>query len=65
MEHFGDYQTEIYMAGLSGVTPSLPVDHPTLEARAASALSRQVLSYVQGGCGDEQTQHRNVEAFRD
>jgi lactate 2-monooxygenase len=65
MQHFGDYQTEIYMAGLAGVTPALPVDHHTLEARAASALSPQVLSYVQGGCGDEQTQRRNVEAFGD
>ena len=65
MQHFGDYQTEIYMAGLAGVIPSLPVDHLTLEARASSALSPQVLSYVQGGCGDEQTQRRNVEAFRD
>lgn len=60
---FGDYQNEIYFAGLQGVLPQFPVDYRTLEARAAGALPASVLSYVQGGCGDETTQIRNVEAF--
>jgi len=62
--HFGDYQNAIYGAGLSGVLPKLPVDFATLERRAAAALPPQVLSYVQGGAGDEWTQDVNVTAFR-
>lgn len=65
MPHFGDYQNEIYGLGLRAVKPKLPVDCPTLEARAAAALSPDILSYVQGGCGDEFTQRRNSEAFYD
>jgi len=63
MSHFGDYQNEIYFNGLRGIRPSLPVDFKQLEERAAAALPQSVLSYVQGGCGDESTQRRNVEAF--
>lgn len=63
MPHYGDYQTMIYGAGLSGVVPTLPVDFATLEARAAAALPPPVLTYVQGGCGDEHTQRHNAEAF--
>jgi len=62
--HYGDYQNEIYGAGLKGIIPRLPVDFATLEKRAAAALPPHVLSYVQGGCGDEWTQDSNVTAFR-
>jgi len=61
---YGDYQNAIYFAGLNGVQPAVPTDFPTLEARAAAALPRSVLDYVQGGCGDEWTQERNAAAFR-
>lgn len=60
---FGDYQNEIYFNGLRGVRPTLPVDFKTLEERAAAALPPSVLSYVQGGCGDEFTQDHNASAF--
>ena len=63
MGHYGDYQNEIYGAGLRGVLPRLPVDAATLEARAEAAMSPSLLNYVQGGCGDEFTQRHNVEAF--
>lgn len=62
---FGDYQLEIYLAGLRGIKPDLPVDAAALETRAEAAMPPALLSYVQGGCGDEFTQRRNVEAFRD
>ena len=62
---FGDYQLEIYLAGLRGIKPDLPVDAAALEARAEAAMPPALLSYVQGGCGDEFTQRRNVEAFKD
>lgn len=64
MPHFGDYQTMIYGAGLSGVVPKVPVDFATLEARGGAALPTSVLTYVQGGCGDEHTQRHNADAFR-
>ena len=63
MAHFGDYQNEIYFKGLRGIRPNLPVDFRRLEERASAVLSQSVLAYVQGGCGDEATQRRNVEAF--
>lgn len=65
MPHYGDYQNEIYGAGLQGVRPKWPVDLKSLEARATAAMSPDLLSYVQGGCGDEFTQRRNAEAFHD
>ena len=63
MSHFGDFQNEIYRDGLRGVLSRLPVDFDSLEERAQAALPPSVLSYVQGGCGDEFTQRRNAEAF--
>lgn len=63
MAHYGDLQNEIYNAGLSGVLPDYPVDFATLEKRAQQALSPSMLSYVQGGCGDEHTQQSNAGAF--
>lgn len=63
MPHYGDYQNEIYFAGLQGHLPTLPVDFATLEARAAAVMPPSVLTYLQGGCGDELTQQRNASAF--
>ena len=63
MPHYGDYQNLIYGRGLQGVLPKVPVDFATLEVRAAAAMPRSVLDYVQGGCGDETTQRRNASAF--
>jgi lactate 2-monooxygenase len=61
---FGDYQLEIYGAGLQGVLPQFPMALAELEARAEQALSPSVLSYVAGGAGSEHTQRANVSAFR-
>lgn len=60
---FGDYQFEIYRAGLHGTVPAFPMAYPELEARAAQALSPSVLSHVAGGAGTEHTQRANVSAF--
>lgn len=60
---FGDYQFEIYLQGLAGVLPALPMTYTELEAKAAAALSPSVWSYVAGGAGDERTQRANVTAF--
>lgn len=63
MAGFGDYQIEIYFAGLSGVVPTLPMTFDELERRAERAMSPSVWSYVAGGAGDEHTQRANREAF--
>mgnify|MGYP000741722571 CR=1 FL=1 len=64
MPGFGDYQYEIYMRGLSGIMPKVPVDYATLEKRARAALPDSVLNYVAGGCGDERTQDINATVFQ-
>ncbi len=63
MSYFGDFQNDIYREGLRGVQPRLPVDFDSLEQKAQGTLPVSVISYVQGGCGDEFTQRRNAEAF--
>ncbi|MFI5793475.1 alpha-hydroxy-acid oxidizing protein [Streptomyces sp. NPDC051677] len=63
-EQYGDFQLEIYHAGVQGVLPRYPVDFASLERKAAEVLPEWILSYVAGGCGDEHTQRANVEAFR-
>jgi lactate 2-monooxygenase len=60
---FGDYQFEIYLQGLSGIMPSLPMSFADLEAKAHAAMSTSLWSYVAGGAGDERTQRVNVSAF--
>ncbi|MEV6896060.1 alpha-hydroxy-acid oxidizing protein [Amycolatopsis sp. NPDC051372] len=63
MTRYGDFQNEIYFAGLTGRVPTMPMVYADLEARAAQALPPSVLSYVAGGAGDEATQRGNAEAF--
>jgi len=63
MANFGDYQNEIYFAGLGGGRPSLPIRFEELEAKAHAALPESLVSYVAGGCGNERTQDANVAAF--
>jgi len=64
MANSGDYQNDIYLAGLAGHLPTLPVDFASLKARAEAAMPLSLLNYVQGGCGDEWTQEENARAFR-
>ncbi|MBW0013200.1 lactate 2-monooxygenase [Mycobacterium sp.] len=61
---FGDYQNEIYLQGLAGVVPALPMVFADWEAKAQMALPPSVWSYVAGGAGDERTQRANCEAFQ-
>ncbi|WP_233498620.1 lactate 2-monooxygenase [Blastococcus sp. TF02A-26] len=63
MANHGDWQFGIYLEGLTGGKPALPMDYATLEAAAADAMSTEVWSYVAGGAGDEHTQRANVTAF--
>lgn len=60
---YGDYQFEIYLQGLSGVVPTMPMDYAEWEARAQAAMPASIWSYVAGGAGDERTQRVNRTAF--
>ena len=60
---YGAFQNEIYFGGLQGVVPKFPISFTDLLERATAAMPPHVLSYVQGGCGDELTQDRNASAF--
>jgi len=63
MPNHGDWQLGIYLAGLEGVRPDLPMDFAELARRAEAAMSPEMWSYVAGGAGDETTQNANVRAF--
>ncbi|MBG0854287.1 alpha-hydroxy-acid oxidizing protein [Streptomyces spinoverrucosus] len=60
---FADYQNEIYLDGLRGVVPGLPMISDELKPLAEAAMPPAVRSYVTGGAGDEHTQRANVRAF--
>jgi lactate 2-monooxygenase len=63
MPNYGDWQLGIYLGGLAGTVPELPMAFPELARRAREALSPEMWSYVAGGAGDERTQDVNVTAF--
>jgi lactate 2-monooxygenase len=58
------YQNHIYLEGLSGRLPVLPLTHEALEQRAERQLTRGAFGYVAGGAGAEDTMRANREAFR-
>src|SRR3954465_5346499 len=61
--NYGDFQVELYVGGLSGVRPELPVTAAGMEDRARAAMSTETWSYVAGGAGNEFTQDLNVTAL--
>jgi len=63
MTNHGDWQLSIYLGGLGGQKPTLPMDYAALERAAEAAMSPEIWSYVSGGAGNEGTQRANVRAF--
>jgi isopentenyl diphosphate isomerase/L-lactate dehydrogenase-like FMN-dependent dehydrogenase len=61
---FGNYQYEIYLRGMDGQVPDLPVGWADLEAAASAAMEPGPHGYVFGGAGTEDTQRENLDAFR-
>jgi lactate 2-monooxygenase len=57
-------QLAIYLAGLEGRTPALPVGYEALRERAREALSPEAFDYLDGGAGGEDTMRENRAAFR-
>jgi lactate 2-monooxygenase len=64
MVDFADYYREIYVRGLVGETPSIPVSVAELERRAAEAMEERAANYVFAGAGSEGTMDANREALR-
>ncbi|MEO6880681.1 MAG: alpha-hydroxy-acid oxidizing protein [Mycobacteriaceae bacterium] len=63
MSSFGDLQNEIYLAGLRGTRPELPMTADGLEAAAREHLSPEAFGYVAGSASTERTARANVAAF--
>lgn len=63
MAQFGDLQHEIYLRGLTGARPDLPITADGLEAAARHTLPEQAFHYVAGGASSERTIAANREAF--
>jgi L-lactate dehydrogenase (cytochrome) len=58
-----DYYREIYLRGLGGETPAIPVSVAELEEQAVAAMDPKAASYVCAGAGSEETMRTNREAF--
>jgi lactate 2-monooxygenase len=58
-----DYYREIYLRGLGGETPSIPVAAAKLEEQAIAAMDPKAASYVCAGAGSEETMRANRDAF--
>ena len=63
VEHFADYQNEIYLEGLSQARPAYPVSSHALEKAAYEAMTPQARGYVEGGAGSGYTMRANRRAF--
>ena len=63
MADLADYYREIYMRGLAGETPAVPVAIAELEQRAIEAMDPRAANYVGAGAGSEDTIRANAEAF--
>jgi isopentenyl diphosphate isomerase/L-lactate dehydrogenase-like FMN-dependent dehydrogenase len=53
----------VYLGGLQGQRPEIPVSPDELERRAQERLSPEAFGYVAGGAGGEETVRSNREAF--
>ncbi|MCV0396545.1 MAG: alpha-hydroxy-acid oxidizing protein [Rhizobiaceae bacterium] len=56
-------QTEIYVTGVGGTRPRVPVMPAELEAKASRRMSREAAAYIVGGAGTGQTMRANRAAF--
>ena len=56
-------QTDIFIRGIAGKMPAVPVGQARLEARAREVMSSEGFAYVAGGAGGEATMAANRAAF--
>jgi lactate 2-monooxygenase len=58
------HQSQIYLRGLMGQRPAIPIAIEHIEEKARQALRPEAWDYVAGGAGSEDTVRANREAFR-
>lgn len=63
MTFFGNMQNEIYLTGIGGARPELPMTAAGLEARAREELSTEAYAYIAGSASTERTAAANLDAF--
>ncbi|MEV0029309.1 alpha-hydroxy-acid oxidizing protein [Nocardia sp. NPDC050793] len=63
MSSFIDFQNEIYLGGLGGIVPELPMTAAGLEQRAKEVLGPAEYAYVAGSASAERTAAANRAAF--
>jgi lactate 2-monooxygenase len=56
-------QSEVYVAGMAGKKPLIPISMRRLEEAARRRMSPEAYAYVAGGAGAEDTMRANREAF--
>lgn len=56
-------QTEIYVTGVGGAKPRVPVTPEALEAKAMRHMTRRAAAYIVGSAGTESTARANRAAF--
>ncbi len=56
-------QIEVYLRGVRGHKPLVPLDFASLERQARRAMSRRGFAYLAGGAGREATMRENRAAF--
>jgi lactate 2-monooxygenase len=56
-------QAQIYIRGLGGQRPAVPIDPVRLEERARESMSPEAFAYMAGGAGMESTMRENRQAF--
>jgi lactate 2-monooxygenase len=61
--NLSDVQNGIYLRGLAGARPDLPMTAEGLERQAHEVMTPEAFAYVAGGAGGEHTMRANVEAF--
>jgi L-lactate dehydrogenase (cytochrome) len=62
-QQFANAQYEIYLNGMAGKVPDLPITYRQLERRAKKLLPAGAYGYVAGGAGAESTVAANRRAF--
>ena len=56
-------QSEVYIGGLSGQRPWVPMDMERLDLKAKQSMSPEAYAYIACGAGSESTMRENREAF--
>lgn len=56
-------QKEIYIKGVGGITPKVPISPSQLAAKAKEYISKEAYAYIAGGAGLEQSMAHNRSGF--